>query len=177
MNCLKIRDVAGIEPTTSTLSTKELGVNTADGILFINNGTEIIKIRGDQGLLQPNKFAEGVLASTNGNTSGNNWVTVLSISVPVAVSEIELHVESSAGNAHTGELRITKNGNPLPILSKQGNTSATVTGSYLDTVAIGSPLLYCKDTLLVEIRISSDASTWSNSNVTAKVAYHEVEEL
>lgn len=47
-NKLVINDVAGVEPTTLSLSTEELGVNTADGKIFWNDGTQIrsMKIGG-----------------------------------------------------------------------------------------------------------------------------------
>lgn len=176
MDRLQIIEEAGVVPTTSTLPVKVLGVNSADGKMFINTGTEIITL-GGQGLLQPTKYVEYVTASTNGVTSGNNWVTLVSINTSIAVSELELFVEANPFPAQTGEVRVTVDGKQLPVLFLQGNTTSTVNNVYIDQAATGTPLLYCKDSLLVEFRVSSGISTWSSNNVTASIRWNEVEEL
>ena len=48
MSYVIISDVAGVEPTMTNLRTNELGVNTADGKLWVNTGTRIKQVGGGE---------------------------------------------------------------------------------------------------------------------------------
>lgn len=194
---LRVSDVAGVIPTTGNLATTELGVNTADGILYINNGSEILDLKFGGGMFVPTSFVKGGDYTLNESQIGaGNWFTVLDVSTPVLLNNLALSGEHrTTDGSTTVALRVTKNGNVLPILQFAVNNTSNTRVKYYTGKALGDEIvslidepsaeraalfsslastegIYAENSLKIEIQVVSGAGG-SISRAIASWSYQE----
>ena len=159
-----VSDVAGTIPTTSQITTKQIGVNTANGKMYVNNGTKIRRLGGS--VWKPTSNTEEV--ELNNNTTVGTWVTVVDLVGPLMLCKARLTV---SGSSNTGDIRVTRDGVLLPVRSITTDVSAQtlfvdVVGTFGEnflgnttnqSLGVTTMPVYCEESLKVEIRGSNSS--------------------
>lgn len=162
-NVVIVSTVAGMVPTTGNLKEGQLGVNTADGKLFSNNGTEIISVGG--GNLWNQESEARTLVHTFPDAP-HDWETVMDVQVGIAVSSIELRIYNPSATTTQIEVRVTRDGIVLPTATlartSSGSGHADFIAARLTDRGYQLPVMFCK-TLKIEARKTIGASTSSVS--------------
>lgn len=159
-----ISDTAGVKPTLSQITTKQVGINTADGKMYVNNGTAIKQIGGN--LWVPSGNTQGTAFHIQDNTGGTGWHTVVDLVGPVLIGGASITV-LPIPSIKTGEIRMTVNGVLFPAVSLTGNSNSInrfvdLVGRYGGigaTTDIDGEPVYCEDSFKLEVRQTVNGTT------------------
>jgi len=164
MNLVVVSKVAGVEPTVGNLKEGQLGVNTADGKLFVNDGSKIKTVGGS--VWNPTSANERITLGLAREDAGNGvWVTVADLIGPLLVTKagITADPQSPALNC---EVRATKDGVLLPSKVLTSRTTGSVVGvdviglfgdnnTNTSTTLLSGGHVYCEESFKLEIRLIS----------------------
>lgn len=171
----------GSVPTTDTLPQGKLLVNTKDAILYVNNGTKILKLRFGGNVFKPSGYIQReTFTLLRDDVSVGQWVSVLNLNSSLNVTSLRLSTDfASSSDNPVVEVRVTRDGEVLPVMqvSKSSGLSQNTVRHYVGKSHSGTRLssdsstlaadfsqlssshgLYCRDSLLVELRVVSGNS-------------------
>ena len=147
MNLVVISTIVGVKPTMDTLKEGQLGVNTADGRMYVNTGTRI-KTMGSQHWKRNIPYTQVVTT-----VSSPTFITLLDVTGSEVLTHHIAMTTMQATPAVTAEMRITIDGEVKPIMTLTGLTDKSVTKIFVGSNgAIQDEPEYAESSLKIEMR-------------------------